>query len=227
VTHEQNNTLVQQNTANINNTLDLTATTGDNSTSRNTGGDNSITTGDANVVANIVNFVNNNISGSGKLFVTFVNVFGDWNGNFKTPWAEEEPEQEAIAQNNNEDKPGIGGTDPKEDNSSSDETSAPVDGDTNEHTDAPSTETTNTTPYPTAQTILASVFADATNNGEEAGTNPQVASAFVNDNDVELLALATQQAHNPVTINLAWILLLIPFLGIWGVRKLYLLRRSA
>lgn len=80
-----NNTTDQNNTANIHNTLNLSANTGGNNANYNTGGSNNIITGDANVVANIVNFVNNNIVGNGTLAVTFVNVFGNWVGDFVAP----------------------------------------------------------------------------------------------------------------------------------------------
>lgn len=80
-----NNTTTQKNTANIVNNLDLSANTGGNSASSNTGGDSSIETGNAEIIANIVNFVNNNITGSGNLFVTVVNVFGSWIGDFVGP----------------------------------------------------------------------------------------------------------------------------------------------
>lgn len=87
--YQQNNsTLVQSNTANINNDINLKANTGGNSASRNTGGESTIATGDANIVTNIVNFVNNNIKGDGRLFVNMVNVFGSWVGNFITPEAQ-------------------------------------------------------------------------------------------------------------------------------------------
>ena len=88
VTNASNNTLVQTNQAVVNNNLNLSANTGGNSASRNTGGDNTITTGDATIVANIMNFVNNNIAGSGRLFITVVNVFGSWRGNFFGPGQE-------------------------------------------------------------------------------------------------------------------------------------------
>ena len=42
------------------------------------------------VIANIVNFVNNNITGGGKLFVTVVNVFGKWIGDFVGPGQKKE-----------------------------------------------------------------------------------------------------------------------------------------
>lgn len=87
---ESNNVTDQTNTAKVENNIDLTANTGGNSTSHNTNGDNSITTGDANIIANIVNFVNNNIVGSGRLLITVVNVFGSWIGNFVGPGHEKE-----------------------------------------------------------------------------------------------------------------------------------------
>src|SRR5690606_9295768 len=87
---DTHNSTTQTNTANINNSLDLSANTGNNDTSFNTGGDSNITTGDATIIANIVNFVNNNIVGDGKLVVTVVNVFGSWLGDLVTPGSEKE-----------------------------------------------------------------------------------------------------------------------------------------
>ena len=58
---------MQQNNAEIINNIDLKAVTGQNDASKNNGGDSSIKTGDAKIVADIVNFVNNNIQGTGRL----------------------------------------------------------------------------------------------------------------------------------------------------------------
>src|SRR4029077_16659587 len=80
-----NNITSQTNAAGIVNNINLAANTGGNNTSYNTGGNSSIATGDANIIANLVNFVNNNVTGGGKLVVTVVNVFGSWLGNFVTP----------------------------------------------------------------------------------------------------------------------------------------------
>jgi len=85
VNSETNNTLVQSNNAKVVNNLNLSANTGGNIARDNTMSNSSITTGDANIVANVVNFVNNNISGGGKLYVMVVNVFGSWAGDFVTP----------------------------------------------------------------------------------------------------------------------------------------------
>lgn len=102
VSQTTNNTLVQINDAKITNNLDLSANTGGNSASKNTGGDSTIVTGDAKIIANIVNFVNNNIKGTGKLLVTVVNVFGNWFGNFVGPGFTAEVESD-------EQEPAIGG----------------------------------------------------------------------------------------------------------------------
>lgn len=84
-TSTTNNSTTQTNNANITNNINLSANTGGNSASKNTGGDSVIKTGNANIIANIVNFANNNIKGNGKLIVTVVNVFGSWVGDFLTP----------------------------------------------------------------------------------------------------------------------------------------------
>lgn len=75
----------QDNKAKIVNNITLSANTGKNSANDNTGGNSSITTGNAQIIANLVNFVNDNIKVGGKLFVTVINVFGSWIGNFVPP----------------------------------------------------------------------------------------------------------------------------------------------
>lgn len=90
ISQNTNNTTVQANTANVENNLNLSANTGANTASNNTGGDSKIKTGDAKIIASVVNFVNNNIVGNGRLFVTVVNVFGSWMGDFITPGAHKE-----------------------------------------------------------------------------------------------------------------------------------------
>lgn len=80
-----NTTTTQNNDAKIVNNINLSANSGHNDASDNTGGNTKVISGDANIVANIVNFVNNNIVGDGKLFVTVINVFGSWLGNFVGP----------------------------------------------------------------------------------------------------------------------------------------------
>jgi hypothetical protein len=96
-----NNTTNQTNTANINNELNLSANTGGNKANYNTGGDSNIVTGDAKIVANIVNFVNNNITGGGKLVVTVINVFGSWLGDFVAPGQQQRSHATNNDSNNN------------------------------------------------------------------------------------------------------------------------------
>jgi len=67
-----------ENTARVNNDVNLSAITGQNTANQNTG-DASITTGDARVNANVVNVVNTNVV-RGNLFIAIINVFGNWFG---------------------------------------------------------------------------------------------------------------------------------------------------
>lgn len=85
VNQTNKSSVTQNNNAKVQNNLNLSANTGKNTANDNTGGKTSVTTGDAHIIANLVNFVNNNIIGSGRLVVTVVNVFGSWIGDFITP----------------------------------------------------------------------------------------------------------------------------------------------
>ena len=87
----QNNTnnLDINNTANVTNNVNIKANTGGNSASYNTGGDSSIETGDVNVAASIMNFINTNIIGR-TIMLGIVNVFGSWTGNAVPPGEEKD-----------------------------------------------------------------------------------------------------------------------------------------
>lgn len=87
------NTTTQTNNAIINNNLTLDGNTGKNSVKDNAGSSTNIATGDVNLFASVINFVNNNYVGTGKLIVTFVNVLGSWKGNFIAPGQEKEVPQ--------------------------------------------------------------------------------------------------------------------------------------
>jgi len=74
------NTILIDNDGNIVNDYYLSADTGHNSTDKNTG-DGSILTGDANVVLNVINFLNNTfLGGAGELLLGIVNIFGNLTG---------------------------------------------------------------------------------------------------------------------------------------------------
>lgn len=97
---QETNEAIQNNNATIKNTLNLSANTGNNQASYNTNGNTTIRTGDTNVIANLVNFVNNNIVAptGQKVIVTLINVFGSWNGNFRPPGATPKPTSAPAAQ---------------------------------------------------------------------------------------------------------------------------------
>ena len=74
------NTILIDNYGNVINNYDLDANTGGNSADKNTG-DGSIVTGDANVVFNLLNFLNNVfLGGGGELLLGVVNIFGNMSG---------------------------------------------------------------------------------------------------------------------------------------------------
>ena len=75
-----NNTLVIDNQGNLVNNVTLDADTGSNTADKNTGS-GSVQTGDANVVANIINFLNNTFLGIGELIIGNVNIYGTLSGN--------------------------------------------------------------------------------------------------------------------------------------------------
>ncbi|MBI4137227.1 hypothetical protein HY469_04150, partial [Candidatus Roizmanbacteria bacterium] len=81
-TNTQNTTI--DNTANLVNNVNINANTGNNHANNNTGGVSEIKTGDVNVAASIINFVNTNLIGR-KLMVGIVNVFGSWKGDAVPP----------------------------------------------------------------------------------------------------------------------------------------------
>lgn len=75
----------QTNTVLLKNNLELSAKTGGNQASANTNGNTAVKTGDANVLVNLVNFVNTNVQSTGRLLVAVVNIFGRWQGTFIGP----------------------------------------------------------------------------------------------------------------------------------------------
>lgn len=73
----------QKNTAKIGDNLTLTADSGHNSANANTGGNVSVTTGDANVSAGALSFVNNNLQG--QVIYKNVNIYGNLTGDIIAP----------------------------------------------------------------------------------------------------------------------------------------------
>lgn len=81
----------QNNDANVTNDMVLVADTGSNQASLNTSGDSVIQTGDANVVANVINLLNTNVAG--EVLIGVVNIFGDLVGDIIVPISETTPAQ--------------------------------------------------------------------------------------------------------------------------------------
>jgi hypothetical protein len=205
-TSTTNNTTVQANTATVQNNINLAANTGDN-TAKDNVGNSSIKTGDANIVANLVNFVNNNISG-GKVLVTVVNVFGEWMGDLVTPGQKKE-QKTAQVQPTQSDL-GRGGM--------SDDTA-----------NSQPTATNNNTP----EAVLA--VAAITPVSSPASTHPvaqqlAVGSAPRNNSYMAIAGAKTVKKENPfiadvqskdkIRINLAWFILLLPaFLSLFIVKR--------
>ena len=210
ITQETNNTTVQTNTANITNNLDLSANTGGNSASRNTGGDSSIETGDASIIANLVNFVNNNITGGGKLFVTVINVFGSWVGDFLPPGFSKPEVPEALA---DESPDGVGGLPAQPSSNSNGNTHS-----SNDESGGDSSSDENTSSFTgDIGPLAASIISQFTGS-----SFPQIAGTGVEAETFrEEIA-----AKKVININLAWLLLLIPVAGLLIIAKRFVLIRG-
>ncbi len=200
VNNTTNNNLNQTNTANVVNNVNLSANTGGNEANKNNGNVD-IVTGDAEAIANIVNFVNNNIAG-GKLLVTFVNVFGSWKGDFMTPGSKKDTSP-VVAQGGEEEN--------KSNNQPSNNT--------------PPTNTSVAAKGPsviTAAGFLPKVF--GAGNNDESNVEVKVAGANTND----IVAGLTKDANEKkTTINLAWLILATPLLAVGIFARKRFLKKSA
>lgn len=194
VSQTTNNNLTQTNNAKLLNNLNLAANTGHNKANDNIGGNSTIETGDASIIANLVNFVNNNIAG-GRLLVTIVNVFGSWKGDFITPGQQKQvgsqnQTQQVAQENNNQGEPN----------------SQPTPQSTNQPTSNP---TITNTQNPQNSEVLAAAFGVLGN----IDFNPFV--KFVNKDKENIPShslIGGQKAlnKNKIRINLAWLMLVLP-----------------
>ncbi len=198
VTQNNNSSVTQLNNAQIVNNVNLSANTGDNSASRNTGGNNSIVTGDATIIANIVNFVNNNIVGGGRLFVTVVNVFGSWVGDFVGPGFKKEVKDAASNQN---DVNGVGGMSEGDDQEKNGDSNTNTAGGSKEYTQT--NQTASNLNNPVADKFYSKVAGFSILNSQD--------DTFGGGG---LLPGSEQAGKRTVNINLAWLLLGVVPLGV-------------
>lgn len=208
------NNLTQNNNAQIVNNLNLSANTGNNSTSKNTGGNNFIDTGDATIIANLINFVNTNITSTGRLRVITVNVFGKWIGDFISPGQEksESNNTQAIGMDAGQNNPltpqgGTGGNNSSQanimDNNSGGNS---TDDGNNTLTVGNTNNTVQPNNLPQVQLFTAPEDTQNIIFDEETNSLPN-----------QVLGVKTQQIEDlkkVVDINLAWLLVTLPLLAI-------------
>ncbi len=199
VNQTTNNTTTQENNAKLVNNLNLSANSGGNNADANTGGTSFIQTGDAKVIANLVNFVNNNVASGKKLVVTVVNVFGSWVGDFVTPGTHKDKAQ--------------GGSTSNQD-TTQDTTSQTIQSDSTVQ-DGSQDENVNqsvVSPKPTsAITTLVSQL--SVKQSIDQGNKTAVAGASSNHDNGSGGTPKVQNDRKVISLNLAWLLLLLPFGG--------------
>lgn len=204
------NNTTQNNTIDLVNNVNLAANTGKNQANDNTGSNSKIETGDANVVANIVNFVNNNITGGGKLFVTVVNVFGSWKGNFITP----DGEKEQLASSSNPNSP------PEEIAQGSQNQEETVEEEEDQGSAAAGT-TTKKKKVSKAVTPVQQENLDPSTGAAGASIGSSVSQvAGVKIGPKLELPDGALVGRNKIKVNLAWLILVLPLLGLIALSRL-------
>ncbi|RJR29622.1 hypothetical protein C4564_02020 [Candidatus Microgenomates bacterium] len=193
----------QINNATVVNNASLSANSGRNSASKNTGGVNNIETGDANATLNLVNFVNNNFAG-GNVFITVVNVFGSWIGDFVTPGAVKAEEET-----------GVGGVSEIPGASSSSENNSSNSGSSGSSSSDSGSPTSTTT-------VLGSSVSHSRNTRVAFSSTT---SGLSEGNETPVLALGNtdvagaSDTKEKLKINLAWALLAFPLIVILRIAK--------
>ena len=152
-------------------------------------------------MANLVNFVNNNITGGGKLYVVMVNVFGSWLGDFVTPGAK----KEELAEGGDSNSPSTHnqGTNSADNGSQT--------GGNTTNTDTSNTTTSNNSSVTGSVQGSNSVSVVGENEEEETEDNLLLAGFTADSNNPVVLG-AADTAKNVLKLNLAWLLLLTPII---------------
>lgn len=196
ISQNQNTEVSQENNARLVNNLSLNANTGNNRANDNTGGNTAITTGDAKIIANLVNFVNNNIIGGGRLVVSVVNVFGSWFGDFIAP-GHKKPSSGSQANNSSPSQ-----NSPSQ-NSGSSASSEASRGDSPHSQTLSLNVSSQTSPKPSSPSGQNSINFNL----------PLLVSGFKNDSPSVLsmdLPKNKEKSAKNLRLNLAWLLLIFP-----------------
>lgn len=188
----------QTNQAKIVNNLNLTANTGKNSASNNTGGDSKIKTGDAKILVNLINFVNNNIHANSKLVVTVVNVFGRWLGDFVPPGADQDEPGEDDDNADNDDNDG---QEPGDDNDSDQGGNSP------DNPSNPSEDEDDTDWEEDEEEDYWSEDKWLLTEADEEFDNPASGAGVL---AAPLAGLGVENGSRPLKINFAWLALVLP-----------------
>ncbi|EKD65228.1 MAG: hypothetical protein ACD_50C00153G0025 [uncultured bacterium] len=211
VNQETNNTTSQTNNANIVNNIDLSANTGENNTSQNTGGSNTIKTGDATIIANLVNFVNNNIVGNQKLVVTVVNVFGDWFGDFVTPGFQKENNTAEGENGDNlasENTSAGGPLESSQNQNSSNASQGSSDNSTSVSSDPISTSNTSNPSSPSSPSVSSNPSNSSSQSNSSTALVAGISSSQAPDASID--TPINTAITKGIRINLAWMFLMIP-----------------
>lgn len=211
VSNSTNTNTTQNNNADIENNLNLSANTGRNKADFNTGGHNTINTGDSNIIANLVNFVNNNISGSGRLVVTVVNVFGSWAGDFVTPGQQKQNKTASSTPSSS-----AQGSEGQETASSN------TDNTTSSSQQQNNSSASGQTPQTGRTERIVSGFKAAPDGATQSASsngNETVKVAGISTSDTNQLNAVAGTNEKIIKINLAWVLLLLPLVVFALLRK--------
>lgn len=191
---------IQTNDVSIINNFEISANTGKNKVSENSGGSVGIETGDAKTITNIINFVNNNIAGGKKLVVAVVNIFGNWVGDFVGPGMK--------AQGSTKDDSGESTeTNSQEDKAKDETTSDQEEAQNNDQTDDSQAKTTSVRFRSRTRVV-------ARRSARVASFRSQVEDvAGAVSESIEEEASFIQPDKKVIKINLAWGLIGLPVFG--------------
>ena len=145
-----------------------------------------------------MNFVNNNITGGGKLVVTFVNVFGSWIGDFITPGNHKN--------NNTNDNPAIGGL-PSQDQPANNSNNIQQESSQNSSSGNNNSGSISTVVVATNNPITNTVRVLAVATGSFSGFK----FGGTNNNEKTNSSVNTASAKK-ITFNLAWGIFALPLL---------------